>query len=87
MSIYEEFEWRGLVYGSTQGARDLLAREKVTCYIGFDATASSLHVGSLLPIVALARAQRFGHTPIAVVGEAASGKEAVRFVPLRGGVA
>ena len=68
MSIYEEFDWRGLVYGSTEGARDLLAREKVTAYIGFDPTASSLHVGSLLPIMALARLQRFGHTPIAIVG-------------------
>jgi len=46
----------------------VLAREKVTLYIGFDPTAASLHVGSLLPMMALARMQRFGHTPIAIVG-------------------
>ena len=40
----------------------------MTAYIGFDPTASSLHVGSLLPVMALARLQRFGHTPIAIVG-------------------
>lgn len=68
MTVYEEFDWRGMVYDATDGARELLSRGKVTCYIGFDPTASSLHVGSLLPIMALARLQRFGHTPIAVVG-------------------
>ena len=46
--VYQEFEWRGMVYEGTEGVRDVLAREKVTCYIGFDPTASSLHVGSLL---------------------------------------
>jgi tyrosyl-tRNA synthetase len=65
---YREFEWRGMVYEGTEGVRDVLAREKVTCYIGFDPTASSLHVGSLLVILALARLQRFGHTPIAIAG-------------------
>jgi tyrosyl-tRNA synthetase len=66
--VFRELEWRRMVYESTEGARDLLAREKVTCYIGFDPTASSLHVGSLLPMMALARMQRFGHSPIAIVG-------------------
>ncbi len=65
---YTEFEWRGMVYEGTEGVRDVLAREKVTCYIGFDPTASSLHVGSLLPLMALARMQRFGHRPIAIAG-------------------
>ena len=68
MTLFEEFEWRGMVYDSTEGTRDMLSKEKVTCYIGFDPTASSLHVGSLLPIMALARLQRFGHSPIALVG-------------------
>jgi len=63
-----ELQWRGLVYESTEGLRDVLAREKVTLYIGFDPTAASLHVGSLLPMMALARMQRFGHSPIAIVG-------------------
>src|SRR5688572_3618449 len=68
MNLFEEFEWRGMVYDATEGAGDMLAKEKVTCYIGFDPTASSVHVGTLLPIMALARLQRFGHTPIALVG-------------------
>jgi tyrosyl-tRNA synthetase len=57
-----------MVYDATEGAEDMLAKERVACYIGFDPTASSLHVGSLLPIMALARLQRFGHSPIALVG-------------------
>lgn len=68
MDLYGELAWRGLIYDATEGVRELLAREKVTAYIGFDPTASSLHVGSLLPILALARLQQFGHVPIAVVG-------------------
>ena len=68
LDIYAELDWRGMVYTATEGVRDLLAREAVTCYIGFDPTASSLHVGSLLPVMALARLQRFGHRPIAIVG-------------------
>ena len=68
MTLYEEFEWRGMLYDATDGAREALAKERVTAYIGFDPTASSLHVGSLLPIMALARLQRFGHSPIALVG-------------------
>ena len=66
--VYKEFAWRRMVYEGTEGVADLLAREKVSCYIGFDPTASSLHVGSLLPMLALARMQRFGHTPIAIAG-------------------
>ena len=68
MTLFDEFEWRGMVYDATDGTREWLAREPVTAYIGFDPTASSLHVGSLLPIMALARLQRFGHSPIALVG-------------------
>ena len=68
MDLYGELEWRGLVYDATEGVRDRLAREKVTVYAGFDPTAASLHVGHMLPILALARAQRFGHSPIALVG-------------------
>jgi tyrosyl-tRNA synthetase len=67
-SVYDEFRWRGLVYDATEGLEALVARERVTAYIGFDPTAASLHVGSLLPVMALARLQRFGHRPIAIVG-------------------
>src|SRR6185503_17625570 len=68
MDLYGELEWRGLVYDATEGLRDVLAREQVTAYSGFDPTASSLHVGHLLPALALARMQRLGHSPIAIVG-------------------
>lgn len=68
MGVYEEFEWRGMVFEKTEGAREALAAGSVTAYIGFDPTASSLHVGSLLTVMGLARLQRFGHTPIAIVG-------------------
>jgi tyrosyl-tRNA synthetase len=67
-NLYNELAWRGMVSESTDGLSDLLTRESVTAYIGFDPTASSLHVGSLLTIMGLARLQRFGHHPIAIVG-------------------
>jgi tyrosyl-tRNA synthetase len=67
-NLYDEFVWRGVVYDATDGLSEVLATERVTAYIGFDPTASSLHVGSLLPVMALARLQRFGHSPIAIVG-------------------
>lgn len=67
-NVFDEFEWRGLVQDATHGLRDLMAKEKVTAYIGFDPTASSLHIGNLLTIMGLVRLQRFGHTPIAVAG-------------------
>ena len=67
-NIYEEFQWRGMLYEATPDLRDVLANEKLTAYIGFDPSAASLHVGSLLPVMGLARLQRFGHTPIAIAG-------------------
>jgi tyrosyl-tRNA synthetase len=68
VNVFDEFKWRGLVYDATPGLRELLGEEKLTAYIGFDPTAASLHVGSLLPILGLARLQRFGHSPIAIAG-------------------
>src|SRR3989449_7143450 len=67
-NLYDELEWRGLVYDATEGLTDVLTKERVTGYIGFDPTASSLHIGNLLPMTALARLQRFGHMPIAIAG-------------------
>lgn len=67
-NAFEELKWRGMVYDCVEGVQDLLAREKVTVYNGFDATADSLHVGHLVPLIALARLQRFGHHPIALAG-------------------
>jgi tyrosyl-tRNA synthetase len=68
MDLYREFEWREMLYDGTEGVRDALAAGSLTGYVGFDPTASSLHVGSLLPVMALARMQRAGHSPIAIVG-------------------
>ncbi|HSQ25479.1 MAG TPA: tyrosine--tRNA ligase, partial [Pyrinomonadaceae bacterium] len=68
MNLFTELEWRGMLYEATPDLREVLAKEKLTAYIGFDPSAPSLHVGSLLPIMGLARAQRFGHTPIAIAG-------------------
>ena len=68
MDVYGEFEWRGLIHAATEGARDALARETITGYIGFDPTAPSLHVGSLLVVMVLAHLQRAGHAPIGLVG-------------------
>jgi tyrosyl-tRNA synthetase len=67
-NLLAELEWRGLVYDATEGVSRALETGQVTAYIGFDPTASSLHVGSLLTAMGLARLQRFGHTPIAIVG-------------------
>jgi tyrosyl-tRNA synthetase len=68
VNLFDDFEWRGLVYDATPGLRELLDRETLTAYIGFDPTAASLHVGSLLPLMCLARLQRHGHSPIALAG-------------------
>jgi len=71
MSFVEELTWRGLVHQSTDPELAAKMRaEPFTFYIGFDPTADSLHVGSLLPLLTLIRAQRAGHKPIALVGGA-----------------
>jgi tyrosyl-tRNA synthetase len=68
-TVYDLFVERGFLEQVTDEAnlRELLKRE-VTCYIGFDPTASSFHVGNLVPIMSLAHMQRHGHRPIALVG-------------------
>jgi tyrosyl-tRNA synthetase len=72
MDLLQELEWRGLINQVTdmEGLRQLLNEEKVTLYCGFDPTADSLHIGSLLPILTLRRFQLAGHRPIALVGGA-----------------
>ena len=69
-NIYDILKERGFIDGVTDegGLRDLLGSKKITCYIGFDPTAASLHVGSLIPIMSLVHMQRMGHRPIALVG-------------------
>src|SRR5450432_1752529 len=85
VSILEELKWRGLVADCTDAAE--LAKKfsaPITLYCGFDPTADSLHVGSLVPLLALRRFQLLGHHPIAVAGGATgsigdpSGKTAER---------
>ena len=68
MNLFEELKWRDLVHDVTPELPEVLQKEKVTGYIGFDPSAASLHVGSLLPIMNLARLQRAGHNPIAIAG-------------------
>lgn len=67
-NVFDELKARGLVFATTEGTEDLLKRENVTLYNGFDITADSLHVGHMVPLLALARMQRFGHHPIALAG-------------------
>jgi tyrosyl-tRNA synthetase len=67
-NIFEELKWRGMVYDCTEGSQELITREKISLYNGFDATADSLHVGHLVPLIGLARFQRYGHHPIALAG-------------------
>ncbi|MEO6528331.1 MAG: tyrosine--tRNA ligase [Gemmatimonadaceae bacterium] len=66
--VLEELRWRGLVYQHTDGVAGALDAGPLSAYIGFDPTASSLHVGNLVPIMTLVHLQRFGHRPVALVG-------------------
>jgi tyrosyl-tRNA synthetase len=68
MNLLDELEWRGLIHQCTDGLGEAFARGSVSTYCGFDPTASSLHVGSLLPVMMLMRLQRAGHRPFALVG-------------------
>ena len=70
MNLIEELRWRGMLQDIMPGTEEQLAREMTTAYIGFDPTADSLHVGSLVPILLLVHLQKAGHKPIALVGGA-----------------
>ncbi|HMF87626.1 MAG TPA: tyrosine--tRNA ligase, partial [Gemmatimonadaceae bacterium] len=67
-SLLGELSWRGMVYQHTDGLPDALATGQLSAYAGFDPTASSLHIGNLVPVMGLAHLQRAGHRPIALVG-------------------
>ncbi len=67
-TIIEELRWRGLIYDKTEGIDELTSADKITLYNGFDPTKDTLHVGHLVPMMQLARWQRYGHTPIALAG-------------------
>jgi len=70
MNLIKELTWRGMLQDIMPGTEDQLNKEMTTAYIGFDPTADSLHIGSLVPILLLVHLQNAGHKPIALVGGA-----------------
>lgn len=70
MDLIKELKWRGMVQDIIPGTEEQLKKEITTAYIGFDPTATSLHIGSLVPILLLVHLQKAGHKPIALVGGA-----------------
>lgn len=84
MNFVEELRWRGMLHDIMPETEEHLLQHKTTGYIGFDPTADSLHIGSLVPIILLMHFQKAGHNPIALVGGATgmvgdpSGKSAER---------
>lgn len=66
----EELRWRGMLHDIMPGTEEQLAKEITSAYIGFDPTADSLHIGSLVQIILLMHFQKHGHKPIALVGGA-----------------
>ena len=70
MNLLDELSWRGMIRDIMPGTREQLEKELTTGYIGFDPTADSLHIGSLLPILLLVHFQKAGHKPIALIGGA-----------------
>ncbi|NHN27025.1 tyrosine--tRNA ligase [Flavobacterium jejuense] len=69
-NLVEELRWRGLFHDMMPGTEEQLLKEATTAYIGFDPTADSLHIGSLVQIILLMHLRRFGHKAIALVGGA-----------------
>jgi tyrosyl-tRNA synthetase len=84
MNLITELRWRGMIADIMPGTEEQLLKEMTTGYAGFDPTADSLHIGSLVPILLLVHMQRAGHKPVALVGGATgmigdpSGKSAER---------
>ena len=70
MNFLEELKWRGMVHQTMPGTDELLSKELVTAYVGFDPTADSLHIGHLCSIMILRHFQRCGHKPLALIGGA-----------------
>lgn len=70
MNLIKELEWRGMIQNCMPGTEAQLEKEMTTAYIGFDPTADSLHIGSLVQIILLIHLQKAGHKPIALVGGA-----------------
>src|SRR6478609_12009150 len=70
MNLINELRWRGLIQDIMPGTEEQLQKEMTSAYIGFDPTAESLHIGSLVPILLLVHLQKAGHKPYALVGGA-----------------
>lgn len=70
MNLIEELRWRGMIQDIMPGTEEQLQKELTSGYIGFDPTADSLHIGSLVPILLLVHMQKAGHKPYALVGGA-----------------
>ena len=70
MNLIKELRWRGLIQDIMPGTEEQLNKEITSGYIGFDPTADSLHIGSLVPIILLVHLQKAGHKPYALVGGA-----------------
>jgi tyrosyl-tRNA synthetase len=70
MSLIPELKWRGMIQDIMPGTEEQLSREMTAGYIGFDPTADSLHIGSLVPILLLVHLQKAGHKPVALIGGA-----------------
>jgi tyrosyl-tRNA synthetase len=69
-NLIDELRWRGMIQDMMPGTEEQLQKEMTTAYVGFDPTADSLHIGSLVPILLLVHLQKAGHKPIALVGGA-----------------
>lgn len=69
-NLVEELQWRGMIHDIMPGTEEQLQKEMTSVYIGFDPTADSLHIGSLVPIILLVHIERAGHQPVALVGGA-----------------
>ena len=69
-NLIRELKWRGMIQDIMPGTEEQLNKEMTTAYVGFDPTADSLHIGSLVPILLLVHLQKAGHKPIALVGGA-----------------
>jgi tyrosyl-tRNA synthetase len=70
INLVSELKWRGMIQDIMPGTEEQLNKEVTTAYIGFDPTADSLHIGSLVPIILLVHLQKAGHKPIALIGGA-----------------
>ncbi|HEX6848765.1 MAG TPA: tyrosine--tRNA ligase [Chitinophagaceae bacterium] len=70
MKLLDELKWRGMIQETMPGTEEQLNKEMTSGYVGFDPTADSLHIGSLVPILLLVHLQRAGHKPYALVGGA-----------------